>query len=198
MNNLKSMGSRSSSVCLLRCEDFSFCVWNWREVLKIALWFLCWFWTVFSQFVVHQEDQRNFINTEVTMKPFLRVLYCRFLMIGSRVHDSDVGFNDKSWTGRELWVLQTVSTCSLPSRAGCGMWRSPPPVSSWCSAEFHALEAVSQYLFSRPAALSLSIQSPLLDFVAACGTAALWHATSVPNPFPMKFNTFFKIWKVHV
>lgn len=90
-----------------------------------------------------------------------------------------------------------MSTCSLLAQADCDMLLSPPPVSSWCSGEFHALEAVSQYLFSLPVALSLSIQSQLLNFVVACGTAALCHAMNVPNPFPVKFNSYFKIWKVY-
>lgn len=72
---------------------------------------------------------------------------------------------------------------------------SPPPASSSCSGEFRALEAVSQFPFSLPITLSPSIQSHLPNFVAACGTAAPWHAMNVPNPFPVKFKSYFKFGK---
>lgn len=87
------------------------------------------------------------------------------------------------------------STCSLPAPAGCGTLQSPPPASSSCSGEFRALAAASRCLSSRPAGPSPSIQSLPLSSVAACGTAALWHAASAPNPFPVEFNSC-EIWKV--
>lgn len=70
------------------------------------------------------------------------------------------------------------------------MLLSPAPASSLYSVEFHALEAVSQYLFSLPVALSLSLQFQLLNSVVAYGNDALWQAMNFPNPFPVKSNQY--------